>query len=134
MNSVAVTIVHNPSGQQGDNFSFTNEFAYFIFPDEKDIIGLEVRPEEEWDTRTFRDNSGNSNLRTDAANCFYPIFVKDDQIIGFGDVCRMSFTRNPEMQFILMELLLYILLITTGLKRNGFLSAEPWKAFLTNCG
>lgn len=30
-NSVAVTIVHNPSGQQGDNFSFTNEFAYFIF-------------------------------------------------------------------------------------------------------
>ena len=93
-NSVAVTIVHNPSGQQGDNFSFTNEFAYFIFPDEKDIIGLEVRPEEEWDTRTFRDNSGNSNLRTDAANCFYPIFVKDDQIIGFGDVCPDEF--HPE--------------------------------------
>lgn len=90
-NSVAVTIVHNPSGQQGDNFSFTNEFAYFIFPDEKDIIGLEVRPEVEWDTRTFRDNSGNSNLRTDAANCFYPIFVKNDQIIGFGDVCPDEF-------------------------------------------
>ena len=85
-NHVAVTVVHNPSGQQGDNFSFTNEFAYFIYPEQKNIIGLEMRPEDEWDTRTFRDNSGNSNLRTDAANCFYPIYVKNGEIIGFGDV------------------------------------------------
>ncbi len=86
-NSVAISIIHNPSGQQGDNFSFTNEFAYFVYPELKGIIGLETRPEDEWDTRTFRDNSGNSNLRIDAANCFYPIFVKDKHIIGFGDVC-----------------------------------------------
>ena len=33
-------------------------------------------------------------MRTDAANCFYPIFVKDDQIIGFGDVCPDEF--HPE--------------------------------------
>ena len=95
--SVAVTIVHNPSGQQGDNFSFTNEFAYFVYPEQKDIIGLETRPEDEWDTRTFRDNSGNSNLRTDAANCFYPILVKENAIIGFGEVCPDEFhpgTRN----------------------------------------
>lgn len=95
--SVAVTIVHNPSGQQGDNFSFTNEFAYFVYPDQKDIIGLETRPKDEWDTRTFRDNSGNNNLRTDAANCFYPIFVKDKAIVGFGEVCPDEFhpgTRN----------------------------------------
>lgn len=82
----AVTVVHNPSGQQGDNFSFTNEFAYFIYNDLKDVIGKESRDESGTDTRTFRDNSGNSNLRTDAANCFYPIFVMDNQIVGFGDV------------------------------------------------
>ena len=86
-NSVAISIVHNPSGQQGDNFSFTNEFAYFVYPELKGIIGLETRPEDEWDTRTFRDNSGNNNLRTNAANCFYPIFVKGKAIVGFGDVC-----------------------------------------------
>ena len=82
----AVTVVHNPSGQQGDNFSFTNEFAYFIYNDIKNVIGKESRDESGTDIRTFRDNSGNSNLRTDAANCFYPIFVKDNQIVGFGDV------------------------------------------------
>ena len=84
--TTAVTVVHNPSGQQGDNFSFTNEFAYFIYNDIKDVIGKESRDENGTDIRTFRDNSGNSNLRTDAANCFYPIFVKDNQIVGFGDV------------------------------------------------
>ena len=86
-----VTVVHNPSGQQGDNFSFVNEFAYFVYPNIKGIIGLEDRPESDWDTRTFRDNSGNSNLRTDAANCFYPIYVRDNKIIGFGDVCDDTF-------------------------------------------
>ena len=86
-----VTVVHNPSGQQGDNFSFVNEFAYFVYPNIKGIIGLEDRPESDWDTRTFRDNSGNSNLRTDAANCFYPIYVRDNKIVGFGDVCDDSF-------------------------------------------
>lgn len=88
---VAVSVVHNPSGQQGKNFSFTNEFAYFIYDDVDGIIGLENRDETEWDTRTFRDNSGNSNLRTDAANCFYPIFVKDDKITGFGNVPQDDF-------------------------------------------
>jgi adenine-specific DNA-methyltransferase len=82
----AVTVVHNPSGQQGDNFSFTNEFAYFIYSDLKDVIGKETRDESGTDVRTFRDNSGNSNLRTDAANCFYPIYVKNNEIVGFGDV------------------------------------------------
>ena len=90
-NVLPVTVVHNPSGQQGDNFSFVNEFAYFVYPNTKGIIGLEDRPESEWDTRTFRDNSGNSNLRTDAANCFYPIFVKDKKIVGFGEVCDDNF-------------------------------------------
>lgn len=96
---VSVTIIHNPSGQQGENFSFTNEFAYFIYPDVKNLIGLEDRPEEDWDTRTFRDNSGNNNLRTDAANCFYPIYVKNNSIIGFGEVSDKDYhpSRNERI-------------------------------------
>ena len=31
-------------------------------------------------------NWGSESLRTDARNCFYPIIVNDDKIIGFGDV------------------------------------------------
>ncbi len=96
----AVTVVHNPSGQQGDNFSFTNEFAYFIYNDLKDIIGKEFRDEDGTDIRTFRDNSGNSNLRTDAANCFYPIFVRNNQIVGFGEVSPDDYhpaSRNVSM-------------------------------------
>lgn len=87
----AVTIIHNPSGQQGNNFSFTNEFAYFIYNDLKNVIGKEIRDEDGADIRTFRDNSGNNNLRSDAANCFYPILVKDSKIIGFGNVCEDEF-------------------------------------------
>lgn len=90
-NVFPVTVIHNPSGQQGDNLSFNNEYAVFVYNEIKNIIGLELRPEDEWDTRTFRDNSGNSNLRTDAANCFYPIYVLNDKISGFGDVCPDEF-------------------------------------------
>lgn len=85
-----VAVVHNPTGQQGYNISFSSEYAIFVYPtfQGRNTLGLEEREDPcEWDTRTFRDNSGNNNLRTDAKNCFYPIYVKDKKIIGFGDVC-----------------------------------------------
>jgi len=34
-----VTIVHNPRGVQGKNFSYTNEFAFFVFRRGFKIIG-----------------------------------------------------------------------------------------------
>ena len=89
-----VAVVHNPTGQQGYNISFSSEYAIFVYPifQGRNTLGLEERKNpKEWDTRTFRDNSGNSNLRTDAKNCFYPIYVKDKKIIGFGDVCADDF-------------------------------------------
>jgi adenine-specific DNA-methyltransferase len=49
----AITVVHNPSGQQGDNFSFTNEFAYFVYSDLKNVIGQEIRDESGIDVRTL---------------------------------------------------------------------------------
>jgi adenine-specific DNA-methyltransferase len=86
-----ISIVHNPTGQQGKNFSYTHEFAHFLYPRGGDYIGLEDREddsrESQPDIRPLRNvSSGVDHLRESAANCFYPIFVKDGEIIGFGDV------------------------------------------------
>lgn len=91
-----VSIVHNPTGQQGNNFSFTHEFAHFIFPQNMNCIGLEDRNdplrESQPDIRPLRNvSSGKNHLRKSAANCFYPIFIKEGKIIGFGDVCKDDF-------------------------------------------
>lgn len=81
---VCATIVHNQRGQQGKNFSFVHEYNYFIYPDDERKY-IEDRVFDEVDRRNLRD-SGTESLRTDAANCFYPIIVKDDKVIGFGEV------------------------------------------------
>jgi adenine-specific DNA-methyltransferase len=91
-----ISIQHNPTGQQGINFSFTHEFAHFIFPKGQSCIGLDDRNEQnrgsEPDVRPLRNvSSGKNHYRNSAANCFYPIFVKGGKIIGFGDVSDDSF-------------------------------------------
>lgn len=92
----AVSIVHNPSGQQGDNFSYTHEFAYFIYNIPGRSIAEQLREDpNEWDKRNFRDVTGDESLRTAAKTCFYPILIKDGTIIGFGDVCNDDY--HPEV-------------------------------------
>lgn len=86
-----ISIIHNPAGVQGDNFSYSHEYAIFSFESGKDIIGKTDR--EEQSEESFRDWGGTC-LRTLAKNCFYPIYVKDNTIIGFGDVCEDDF--HPE--------------------------------------
>jgi adenine-specific DNA-methyltransferase len=81
-----VTVVHNPSGIQGDNFSYSSEFAYFTYPKIGRVIGNEKRDEADSDTRNFRDVTGEDSKREAAANCFYPVIIKDRVIIGFGEV------------------------------------------------
>jgi adenine-specific DNA-methyltransferase len=88
---VCVAIIHNPGGIQGDNFKYTNEFAYFLYKKGGQYIGLENRELNDADIRPLRDVSLGDHLREDAANCFYPIFVKDNEVIGFGDVCPDDF-------------------------------------------
>lgn len=80
-----ITIIHNPRGIQGKNFSYTNEFAYFVIPKGDKIIGKRHLSDDEIYWSPLR-NWGSESLRTDARNCFYPIIVKDEKIIGFGDV------------------------------------------------
>jgi adenine-specific DNA-methyltransferase len=89
-NIACITVVHNPGGTMGDNFAYTHEYAYFIYARQGRQIGLENRTESA-DIRSFMNTAkGNTTnyLRSSGANCFYPIFVKDNTIIGFGDVCN----------------------------------------------
>ena len=79
-----LTIIHNRRGQQGNNFSSTHEYAYFIYPDDKDKY-ISEREFESVDHRILRD-SGSESFRIDAKNCFYPIIVKNGEVIGFGEV------------------------------------------------
>ena len=85
-----VSVVHNPGGIQGDNFSYNNEFAYFIYPPGSRSVGMQRRSDTP-DVRPLRDVSTGQHLRGDAANCFYPIHIKDGAVVGFGDVCDDDF-------------------------------------------
>jgi adenine-specific DNA-methyltransferase len=90
-----IVVNHNPSGQQGDNFSSTHEYAYFIYPKPGRFINEQTRTDEnEWDERNFRDVTGQDSLREAGLNCFYPIYIKDRVIVGFGDVCQKDFHPN----------------------------------------
>ena len=80
-----ITIVHNPRGIQGTNFSYTNEYAYFVFKTPGKRVGNRKISDEKIEWRNLRDN-GSESLRSDAKNCFYSIIVQNNRIIGFGDV------------------------------------------------
>ena len=86
---VCITIVHNPGGIQGNNFSRTNEFAYFIHPAKGTYISTKTRDDVR--PTAFRDWGKESSKREAAKTCFYPIFVRERKVIGFGDVCTDDF-------------------------------------------
>ena len=85
-----VTVVHNKKGIQGDYFSYNHDYAYFCISLGLKSINEKIIPESEWEWMNLRA-WGKESERNTARNCFYPIFVKDNQIIGFGDVCPDDF-------------------------------------------
>jgi len=85
---VGVVIIHNPAGVQGKNFSYTHEFAYFVYPKNGKFIGTTSRDRDL--ISPLRDWGGTS-ARKLAKNCFYPIIIKGEEIIGFGNVCPENF-------------------------------------------
>jgi adenine-specific DNA-methyltransferase len=79
-----VSIVINPSGQQGKNFSTSSEYVHFYFQDEPNMLAKEIRSEENADVRGFMNGAkgeGGNYLRTSGKTCFYPIYVKDNNVI-----------------------------------------------------
>ena len=82
---VSVAIEHNKKGTQGDHFSYSNEYAIFSVPMTLKRLNEVARPKSEWEYSYFR-NWGSESERADAANCFYPVYVCNNEIIGWGDV------------------------------------------------
>lgn len=85
-----ITVVHNPRGVQGTNFSYNNEFLYFVFPKGKKLIENRRLSEDEISLSNLR-NWGGESKRGDGKNTFFPILVKDGDIVGFGDVSKDDF-------------------------------------------
>ncbi len=90
-----ITIVHNPRGVQGTNFSYIHEYAIFVIPKGEKVIGNRDIPPEEITWDHFR-NWGGESKREDAKNCFYPVIVEDSKVIGFGDV--LDDNEHPSAQ------------------------------------
>lgn len=84
-----VSVVHNPRGQQGTNFSYVNEYLIFVYPKNTKKYLADFK-KDEVDARNLRD-SGTESDRTDARNCFYPFLVRDGKIVGIGNVPENSF-------------------------------------------
>ena len=56
--SHCITIVHNPRGVQGTNFSYTHEYAFFIIPNGKKSVGNRKIEKKDICWRNLRDNGG----------------------------------------------------------------------------
>ena len=82
---VCVSVVHNPRGVQGINFSYTHEYAIFVFPKGSKVIMDRKIENDDVDWSQFR-NWGGESERADAKNCFYPVIIENESIVGFGDV------------------------------------------------
>ncbi|MEN9881395.1 MAG: hypothetical protein RLZZ308_578 [Candidatus Parcubacteria bacterium] len=96
-----VTVVHNPRGVQGKNFSYNHEYIYFAYPNDGGKYIADAEREETLE-RNFRVDGGNSP-RSTSKTMFYPIIIKDEKIIGFGDIAKED--HHPSEQ--------------TELKKNG---------------
>jgi adenine-specific DNA-methyltransferase len=121
-NKTCVSIIHNPAGKQGDNFSNTNEYAYFLTPlgkkviqpkyeetimrevecsctkcGEKFIQNIEIEGDDTG-VQNLRNWGGDSERVLGNTNTFYPIYVKDNKIIRIGDIAVND--HHPKKQTI----------------------------------
>ena len=93
---VSVAIEHNKKGNMGDHFSYNNEYAIFAVPYTRKKLNVILRKESDWEWSKFR-NWGSESERSDAKNCFFPVFVKDNKVVGYGDVCDDSYHPNSNV-------------------------------------
>lgn len=103
---VSVAIEHNKKGTQGDHFSYSNEYAIFSIPYSLRKLNEIERSEVDWEYSNFR-NWGSESERSDAANCFYPIYVQNEKIIGFGDVLDDELHPKGANETIIGEITVY---------------------------
>lgn len=99
-----IAIVHNPGGIQGANFSYCHEYAYFVYPQKSYYIQKERRKEGE--LTPFRDWGKENSKRKGSPNCFFPILVQDNKIIGFGNVPEDDY--HPESANVNVDGITYV--------------------------
>ena len=87
---VCISVIHNKKGIQGVNFSYNHEYAYFCIPPALTKINKKSIPMADWEYSNLR-NWGSESLRRTSRNCFYPIYVQDGEIVGFGEVSDEDF-------------------------------------------
>ncbi len=82
-----ITVVHNPRGIQGTNFSYTHEYLYFVFPKGKKLIQDRILEDNEISLSNLR-NWGGESERGDGKNTFFSIQINinTNEVVGFGDV------------------------------------------------
>ncbi len=85
-NKICTVVMHNKKGIQGALFSYNHEYAYFCVPTTVSRLNAVPIPEADWTYANLR-KWGRESERQTARNCFYPIKVRGDDIVGFGDVC-----------------------------------------------
>ena len=112
---VCVTIIHNPRGVQGTNFSYTHEYAFFVFPRDVKVIADRKIDKQDITWSQFR-NWGTESERHDARNCFYPVLVRDNQVVGFGDVCADS--EHPKQTEVRDDVAYVYPIDTSGVERK----------------
>ncbi len=76
-----VVIEHNPKGSPSNNFTYSHEYAHYLIPRNQSIIGLETKEKD--DVRNLR-RAGKASTRKERPTMFYPIYIKDGQIIRIG--------------------------------------------------
>lgn len=79
-----ISIVHNPKGSITKDFNRVHEYALFLTRDDSETYirrGL-----EENDSPRKMRRWGAASLRVERRPSFYPIFVKDQRILGYGEV------------------------------------------------
>lgn len=96
----SVSVIHNPWWIQWSNFSYTNEFAIFLYPDDWWVYIWNLKREKA-DIVPLRDWGWDESKRETAQNCFYPIYVKDWSIVSIWDVCDDEF--HPESANVIQD-------------------------------
>jgi adenine-specific DNA-methyltransferase len=87
-----ITVVHNPKGSITKDFNRVHEYAFFVTrEDKKNCI---ARGLEENETPRKMRRWGENSLRTERRLSFYPIYIKDENIVRVGEIPEDDF--HPE--------------------------------------
>ena len=98
MDLTIVSVVHNPRGNITLNFAETNEYAVYLTP--KTIRTL-ARTEADNDSPRKLRRWGHYSLREERRSMFYPIYVRDNHVIGIGNQPEDDFhpsARNVHLE------------------------------------